>query len=358
MRILALISIFMVSLTIKPTLKGQDIEPQQYVCYPTYNEIVIDGMVNDPDWSKTEWTDLFQDIEGNKKPAPLFKTRAKLLWDEQYLYVYAELEEPDVWANITQRDAVIFHDNDFEVFIDPDGDTHGYFEFEMNALNTVWDLLLPKPYRDGGPAINDWNYSALKSAVQVKGTLNNPSDRDKGWSVEIAFPLKDFQIYSATGMPRDGDTWRINFSRVEWKVKVENGKYVKEKDPATGKPFPEYNWVWSPIGAIDMHRPESWGFLQFSAKRAGEKKVSFKADPEEAVKTELRKIYFAQRAYWNKSKKFAENIEKLGLNPGEFQYHPQIQATWSLFEGIAYGDESPWLWHIDQSGRTWKSKRD
>ena len=42
------------------------------------------------------------------------------------------------------------------MFIDPDGDNHLYYEFEINALNTVWDLLLPKPYRDGGPALNGW----------------------------------------------------------------------------------------------------------------------------------------------------------------------------------------------------------
>lgn len=339
-------------------IKAQESFPRHYICYHTHSDIVIDGLANDSNWNKTEWTDFFQDIEGNKKPAPHFATRAKLLWDEQYLYIYAEMEEPDVWANVTQRDAVIFHDNDFEVFIDPDGDTHGYFEFEMNALNTVWDLLLPKPYRDGGPAINDWNFSDLKSAVNIKGSINNPGDRDKGWSVEIALPLKDFMIYCATGMPKDGDTWRINFSRVEWKIKAENGKYVKEKDTSTGKPLPEYNWVWSPIGAIDMHRPEHWGFLRFTTTKAGEQKITYKPDPEEAVKTELRKIYYAQRAYWNKLKRFAENMDKLDLKVNELQFHPQIQITRSLFEATAYLDNSPWLWHIDQSGRTWKSKRD
>lgn len=357
MRVNFILPFVLVALEISVNTEAQESFPKHYICYHTHSEILIDGLANDSDWSKVEWTEYFQDIEGSNKPAPLFGTRAKLLWNEQYLYVYAELEEPDIWANITERDAVIFHDNDFEVFIDPDGDTHGYFEFEMNAMNTVWDLLLPKPYRDGGPAINDWNFSKLKSAVSIRGTLNKPTDRDKGWSVEIAFPLNDFMIYCATGMPKDGDTWRINFSRVNWKIKAEKGKYVKEKDPATGKPLPEFNWVWSPIGAIDMHRPEHWGFLQFSVKKAGEEKEPFKPDADESVKTELRKIYYAQKAYWNKNKRFAGNGEKLDIKPGTFQLNPQIQTTLSLFEATAYREDSPWLWHIDQSGRTWKSKR-
>ena len=95
-----------------------------------------------------------------------------MLWDDDNFYVAAELEEPDVWATLIERDSVIFRDNDFEVFIDPDGDTHAYYELEVNALGTLWDLLLIKPYRDGGPAIHGWDIAGLQSAVDVRGTRN------------------------------------------------------------------------------------------------------------------------------------------------------------------------------------------
>ncbi len=77
-------------------------------------------------------------------------------WDDEYFYIAAELEEPHVWATLTQHDAVIFHHNDFELFVDPNSDSHEYFEFEMNALNTGWDLFLPKSYKDGGSADKGW----------------------------------------------------------------------------------------------------------------------------------------------------------------------------------------------------------
>ena len=250
-------------------MKG--IVPKGYVCHHTTGPITVDGRLEETDWLRADWTQDFVDIEGAAKPQPRFRTRAKMLWDDQYFYVERELEEPHVWGTITQHDAVIFRDNDFEVFIDPNGDNHEYYEFEMNALNTGWDLLLKKPYKDGGPALNEWEIPGLKTAVHVEGTINNPADRDTGWSVEIAFPWKALASYAHRHTPpREGDQWRVDFSRVEWQINIVNGKYEK----VTGTK--EDNWIWSPPGIVDMHRPEKWGYVQFTRK-PGE--VSFAPDP-------------------------------------------------------------------------------
>jgi len=135
--------------------------PKHYICYRTSLPLVIDGKPDESVWEKASWTEYFGDIEGELKPDPLYKTRAKMLWDDNYLYIAAELEEPEVCARLRQRDTVIFYDNDFEVFIDPDGDTHNYYEFEMNAFGTEWDLLLTKPYRDEGIAVFAWDIMHL-----------------------------------------------------------------------------------------------------------------------------------------------------------------------------------------------------
>ena len=280
--------------------------PKGYVCYRAAGPMKIDGILDEAAWSAAEWSDPFVDIEGDAKPKPRHTTRMKMLWDDEALYIAAELEEPHVWATLTDHDAVIFHDPDFEVFLDPDGNNHHYAELELNAKNTTWDLLLSKPYRDGGFAVNAWEISGLQTAVKVNGTINNPGDKDTGWTLEIKWPWKGLQELSNVNIPpRDGDQWRINFSRVEWDFDIVNGKYVKTPKK------PEYNWVWSPQGVIDMHRPERWGYVQFSTAKPGT--AAFVPDANAGTKDLLHKVYYAQRDYKKKHSKYANTTAELGI---------------------------------------------
>jgi hypothetical protein len=232
--------------------------PLTYHCRRANSPIQVDGTPNEPAWRRAAWTPLFIDIEGSAKPKPRFRTRAKMLWDDQYFYIAAQLEEPHLWATYRDHDSVIFHEHDFEVFLDPDGDTRDYFEFEINVLNTTWDLHLNKPYRFGGKADNGWEIPGLRSAVRAQGTINNPRDRDRGWTLEIAFPWSAFNRGPRPPVPpQTGESWRVNFSRVEWQLRVVDGRY--EKVPGTK----EDNWVWSPQDAVNMHVPEKWGVVRF-----------------------------------------------------------------------------------------------
>jgi hypothetical protein len=234
--------------------------PLRYTITRATTPIRIDGRLDDDAWRNAAWTSDFVDIQGGDHPAPRFRTRVKMLWDDRYLYIASELEEPHVWATLTQHDSVIFHDNDFEVFLNPSGDGRNYFEFEINALNTGWDLFLDKPYNEGGKADNSWEIPGLLTAVHVDGTLNDPRDRDRGWTVEIAFPWSAFAARAPVKRPAAGDEWRINFSRVEWHTDIVDGKYRK----VAGQP--EDNWVWSPQGVVNMHVPARWGYVRFAAR--------------------------------------------------------------------------------------------
>jgi hypothetical protein len=257
--------------------------PRVYGCLRTHEAPPCDGDTLNPCWAPATWSENFIDIEGELTP-PL-RTRVKMLWDERCLYIAAQMEEPHLWATLTNRDSVIFHDNDFEVFIDPDDDHHHYAELEINTLGTEWDLLLPKPYRDGGPAINAFDLAGLKSAVRLDGTLNNPEDTDRGWSLTIEIPFQSLaELTSRPLPPRAGERWRINFSRVEWDLEVVGGEYRK----IPGRP--EHNWVWSPQWAIDMHRPELWGLLAFQDEPA-----PVAPDPHWRERCLLMEIYWEQQ---------------------------------------------------------------
>ncbi len=341
------------------TIQAQEVVlPKGYVCYLTDKPLEIDGKASENCWHGVEWTDDFVDIEGRKRPIPRFRTRAKMLWDKDYLYVFAELYDPHIWANLRQRDTVIFHDNDFEVFIDPDGDTHKYYEFEINALNTQWDLMLTKPYRNGGRPLTSWNFDKMKSAVNIVGTLNNPTDVDTCWSVEIAFPLKSFADSAVVIPMKAGTQWRINFSRVEWKTMVDQGRYVKIKNSQTGRPLPEDNWVWSPQGVVNMHCPETWGFIQFSNHVAGTKKEYFRPNPEEEVKMELRKLYFAQVNFSAVNKRLAANWGELSdFDPNLLKLNckPQLRTNSKGYEISVARKSSILVWHINETGRVWST---
>lgn len=332
-----------------------DFNPKQYICYRSPVALKVDGKLDEASWTQAPWTDEFMDIQGEHMPRPRFATRTKMLWDDEYLYIAAYMEEPHVWATLTERDAVIFYDNDFEVFIDPDGDTHFYYEFEMNALNTIWDLMLTAPYRDGkNVVLNAWDIRGIKTGVQVEGSLNDPKDKDKGWSVEIAMPWKVLSEKSASGkVPEDGEYWRINFSRVEWQIDITAEGYQKKINPETGKPYPEDNWVWTPQEYINMHRPETWGFLAFSDKEVGKGTEDFSIPEVEYLKWELRKVYFRQHDYFKNHQKYADQVEMLDLDISS-KYNIQIDARPAYFVASLVNPKTNETWMINENGKVWR----
>ncbi len=245
--------------------------PRQYVAPRLAATPVIDGRIDEPAWDAASWSADFVDIEGDRRPRPALRTRMRIGWDDRALYIAAALEEPNLWATLLEHDSVIFHDNDFEWFIDPDGDTERYFEFEINALGTGWDLFLDRPYRHGGRPDNGWSIRGLRAVVRRDGTLNEPRDTDRGWTVEMAIPWAAFRRGGAALPPAPGSSWRINFSRVEWDLAVVDSagrpRYAPQVDPR-GKRLPEHNWVWSPQGEVNMHIPERWGTVTFAGAPA------------------------------------------------------------------------------------------
>ena len=324
---------------------------RSYVCHRATGPVTVDGNIDKPAWVDIPWTEDFADILGDRRPVPRFRTRAKMMWDDANFYVAAELEEPHVWGTITQKNAVIFHDNDFEVFIDPDGDNHNYYEFEMNALNTIWELTLPKPYRAGGPARLGTNLPGLKSAVKVDGTLNDPGDTDRRWCVEIAFPFDDLAGYLGEGQgcpPRDGEVWRVAMSRVEWLVDIIDGRYIK----VPGRE--EDNWLWTRQPAVDAHRPWTWGYVKFSTGAVGSAEAH--RDEGWSVKMLLMDIYEAQR----RMNLPAENLADLGLAAegvdglvGDVTME-LTDTGWHATATARCGDGSTQTWHTREDSKLWR----
>ena len=328
--------------------------PKAYICYKSVGPIIVDGFLTETEWKLVEWSDLFTDITGNENAQPYLDTRVKMLWDDNNFYIAAELLEPHLWGSITQRDNIIFKDNDFEVFIDPDGDNHHYYELEINVLNTVWDLLLTKPYRDGGAAIDNFDFKGLQTAVASYGTIDEPNDIDEKWCIEIAIPWHNFEVWNPkrrAKVPNDGEQWRINFSRVQWELETTPYSYTKKLDYRKN-PLEEYNWVWSPQGVVSLHQPETWGYVQFSKKEAGSTKVEFKPDLDFDLKMALMDVYFQQKRYYKEHQTYTKDINELqlsGYNKVHFSKNIKIETMSRRFIAYSQGDKG--IWQIDENSK-------
>ena len=310
-------------------------DPNGYVVYRTKTPIVIDGVPDEAAWQNAPIIDKFQDISGEGFPLPLYYTQARMLWDDDYLYIAAELEEPNIWASITQHDEVIYQEPDFEVFLDPDNDGQNYFEMEFNALGTLFDLFLTKPYRTAsGTFVNiAWNAPGVKIATHINGTLNDDSDIDQGWSVELAIPQRavahNFEVPLMAG-----NYWRLGFSRVEWQTQNVNGKTERKQNEA-GEFLPEYNWTCPATGKINMHMPERWNYLYFSNKPAGTD--SFRYPANHNIEKLLWAMFYAQGEQFESTETYFNRLEQFGLSKEDLALLPDdaeiaLEATTRKFE--------------------------
>jgi len=256
-----------------------------YTCLRTNETFVIDGNLDKNCWQKAKISPQFVDLVTGQPG--FWDTRMAALWDENYLYIGFWVEEPKVQARFTKRDSPVYFENDIEVFIaGPDC----YYEFQINALGTIYEVFyiwqetqkkgtyFDRPEFDfrthnvdvlGGfqdlsrynkhPrgkrwAFMDWDFPGLKTAVKIDGTLNDNSDVDKCWTVELAFPWKGMDIL-AQGRPlppRDGDIWRMDFSRFE------------AFNPNGTSADPSFGWAFNKHGVYDSHIPECFTFVHFS----------------------------------------------------------------------------------------------
>lgn len=313
-------------------------QPRLYDAFRTTGKIKIDGKLNEADWAKAAPTQPFVDIRGKGYPEPCKQTWAKMMWDDENLYIGAKLVEDNVIAKLSQRDTIIYHDNDFEVFIDPDGDGLHYFEIENNAKGVVFDLLLDKAYRSGGSFFIPWNCEGLQLKTYVDGTLNKPGDTDKAWYVEMAIPFKALERNFQD--PKSIKTWRINFSRVEWLVPGQ----------------PEENWVWSPTGRVDMHMPERWGFLNFVDAPVGTPAAAADLTLDMDAYRLIWAMFYAQLDNRDKKHNYLRTVADFMLSDKDLALLPEggvinVDATNSAFDLSVTVPARGEIYNLNQDGR-------
>ncbi len=213
-----------------------------YHCCRATGSVVVDGVLDEPAWQEAEVAQLVLAESGAPPRQP---TRARLLWDDSYLYAAFECQDDDIWGVTTARDQDIYNQEVVELFVDEDGDGHGYIEIEVSPLNAVLDLfMLWREDRQRG--LWDWNSEGLRTAVVVEGDPTRRGTPDSSWTVELAVPMGDFMMVPHLP-PRVRDRWRMNLYRIERDAEGD-----------------EYS-AWSPPGRLNYHTPWRFGFLEFVA---------------------------------------------------------------------------------------------
>jgi len=278
----------------------------EYACYRAAGPIVIDGKLDEKAWKDTVPTPVFGDIVTGE--APRYAVRAKLLWDDRRVYLAYEVEDPNVWAHKTMRGDPMaadgppgyltriegapvepdwggYRESFVKLYVDPDGDGANYTEMHVSPLDKVCDKWQERSWSEdtrermglaGDPNPHpEWDCPGLRTAVSIQGTLNDPYDVDRGWTVEMAIPfasLKQFAGESACP-PRPGDTWRMHLGR----------RY--RASPEAERTDVTY-WTWPMTGVLDCHEPDEWGY------------VTFRERHERRPWADLPKVDFDFKALW------------------------------------------------------------
>jgi hypothetical protein len=237
---------FMLLLTIiiwaAPTDNMGQKEQEPYICNFTDEAIVIDGKLDEDAWQEAGVLTFTVPLSLTK---PISHTKGKMLWDDKYLYVGFMAVDQDLMSSFTVHDSPTFKEDVLETFLMPDPETEGYFNFEINALGTVCEEMRP-PLKKG-EAPRKYNCTGLKVKVSLDGTLNNNKDKDKGWSMEVAFPFAELPLLKGN-TPKAGDTWKFHLSRYDY------SKYLPDSPELSSTAL---------LTRVNFHYPADWQTLIF-----------------------------------------------------------------------------------------------
>ena len=193
--------------------------------------IKVDASLGDAEWGRADEIELVFPWWDQSK-GPKDKTRVKLLWDESHLYLGYVCKDPHISAYVTRRDGKTYTDDCVEVFVAPDSRAVGdYYGFEINAAGVVLDYA----NASGGQSDVAGDCEGMQVAVDIEGTLNDDSDRDTRWVVEVSIPFSSFPA----GTPRSGDMWRLNLNRCGGETKPQFSQWSNSKTPAPNFHVPE-----------------------------------------------------------------------------------------------------------------------
>ncbi len=225
-----------------PKLEGQSAPAlPEYKAPKVASAPKIDGKLDDGAWKDAPEVSLTTSFDGREVKR---KTRMRLVYDDTFIYVGFDCDDPDVWGSMHKKDDPIYNEEVVEVFFDADGDGATYNELQVSPHNTNFDASFVARRSDLEAAMK-WE-SGMISAVDIRGTIDKSDDVDQGWSAEMKIPIANLNKVPHVP-PQKGEKWRFNAYRLEHFVHSQN---------IEGQSF-------SPLYVGDFHALPRFGWLVF-----------------------------------------------------------------------------------------------
>ena len=204
-------------------------QPPVYEIHRTAMPIKIDGKLDEPAWFAAPLVGEFHFTW--YKDGCQERTVAKMLWDDENLYIGHVCEDAHISALHTEHDGRIPEDDCFEVIFAPDPNRpEVYFNVEWNVVGGYLDNFRPEgPTK---PRAKVWDAEGVRVAGTYVGTLNDDSDTDTSWTVEVAIPLKNFAKYMPHTPPLAGEHWNLNLNRHGGKTNMQYSQWSPGDTPA------------------------------------------------------------------------------------------------------------------------------
>lgn len=219
--------------------------PEAYVCKHATSPIVVDGKADEAAWAAAVPLDKFYAHWQKQRPGHT-ATKARLLWDEESLYFFADMGDADLYADLTQHDDWIWNNDVFELFFKPSVERRAYYEFQVSPANTRLDMFVAARGAGGVYRFLKADKFDWETKTVLRGTLNNWRDRDEGWSVEGRIAWKNFAEMSGD-RPTAGAEWKFTLCRYDYSVDFETPDLT-----AT-----------APLTRADFHHYEDYGTILF-----------------------------------------------------------------------------------------------
>ncbi len=211
--------------------------------------MAIDGKLDEEVWQKTESRslDYFYNVE---KPTDQQNSVFRMLWDEDNLYLFFACEDQYITASERNRDGRPYLDDCAEIFLIPAPDSLDmHYGFELNLYKASNDFIyLADIYQGRRGSVYSYN-PEFEVEVTIDGTMNDNSDLDVGWTMEMAIPLKLFRGMDRFSPVKEGNKWAFLAIRQE-RNDAEPGRRLASTI------FPIY-------GLENIHHANRFGFMEF-----------------------------------------------------------------------------------------------